>query len=224
MARHAPHSVHGSEDKIMRVRDGASTWVDIPGLNDWDRNAGERDGRSTVSDSGSPTGLAGAISAPTVEITAYAVPGHRSWEVIREAFDANAELRFQQELAAQTLVATTAGSNTAAIAGTGVVTFAGTRPTEDDLRIGARIRIGTNDYVIGTVNPETLATTVNPAPSSAVTAAVYSIRTAALQREFAGKVLATPDYHGNVSQGGELQGTLRIQLRGKMPRWTALAP
>ena len=221
MAQHAAHTVIGSEDKVARVRDGTA-WIDLPGINDWDRSGGEREGRSTTSDSGAPTGLAGPRSAPIVELAAYAVVGHRGWDVIETAFEANDELRFQQETSPQTLLT---GTGTAAISATGAVTFAGSgRPTLDDLRVGAIIRIGSNDYVIATVNPSTLATTVNPVPASQVAAAAYSIRVPALLREFAGKVLTTPTLHGSITQGGEMSGTLRVQARGVLPSWTRQAP
>lgn len=224
MARHAAHAVIGSEDKILRVRDG-STWIDVPGVNDWTISGGEREGRSTTSDSGSPSGLAGPKSAPQIECAAYGVPGHRACEVILDAFQANTELRFQMETPEQTLLATTTGSNNAAITTGGAVSFTGaSRPTLDDLRLGSLIRIGTNDYVIATVNPSTLATTVNPAPSANVAAGNYGIRTPRLLREFAAKVLSTPDHHGSIAQSGELQGTLRLQLRGELPEWAVQAP
>ena len=223
MARHAAHAVIGSEDKILRVRDG-STWIDVPGVNDWTISGGEREGRSTTSDSGSPSGLAGPKSAPQIEMQSYGVPGHRACEVILDAFQSNTELRFQMETPQQTLLAGTSGSNNCAITSAGAVTFTGTRPTLDDLRLGALIRIGSNDYVIATVNPSTLATTINPAPAANVAAANYSIRTPALRREFAAKVLSTPDHHGSIAQSGELQGTLRLQLRGELPEWTVQAP
>ena len=225
MARHAAHAVIGSEDKILRVQDG-STWIDVPGVNDWTISGGEREGRSTTSDSGSPSGLAGPKSAPQIEMQAYGVPGHRACEVILDAFQSNGELRFQMETPVQTLLATTSGGNNAAVSATGGVTFTGTgtRPTLDDLRLGALIRIGTSDFVIATVNPDTLATTVNPVPAAAVAAANYSIRTPALRREFAAKVLSTPDHHGSIAQSGELQGTLRLQLRGELPEWAVQAP
>ena len=224
MPRQVPHMVVGSEGKTLSVLDG-STWIELPGVNDWNNSGGGREGRSTTSDSGNPTGLAGAISAPSMEFPAYAVPGHQAWEVIRQAYLDNDEVRLREETPSQTLVAQTSGSVNAAIAATGVVTFTGTpRPTEDDLRLGSRIRVGTTDYIIASVNPETLATTVDPAPASAVTGANYSIRTPILRREFAAKVLETPDMHGNITQGGEFMGTLRVQLRGALPAWSTVAP
>lgn len=224
MPRQVPHMVVGSEDKSLSVLDG-STWIELPGVNDWNNSGGGREGRSTTSDSGNPTGLAGAISAPSMEFPAYAVPGHQAWEIIREAYLANDEVRLREETPSQTLVAQTSGSVNAAIAATGVVTFTGTpRPTEDDLRLGSRIRISTTDYIIASVNPATLATTVDPAPATAVSAANYSIRTPILRREFAAKVLETPDMHGNITQGGEFMGTLRVQLRGALPAWSTVAP
>ena len=223
MPRQVPHMVVGSEGKTLSVLDG-STWIEIPGVNDWNNSGGGRDGRSTTSDSGGPTGLAGAMSAPIREFGAYAVPGHRACEILREAFLANDEVRLREDTPSQTLVATTTGTTRAAIAATGVVTFSGTAPTEDDLRLGSRIRIADTDYIIASVNPTALTTTVDPAPASSVTAANYSIRTPILRREFAAKVLETPDMHGNISQGGEFMGTLRVQLRGALPAWSTVAP
>ena len=223
MARQSPHTVIGSEDKIMSVRDG-TVWERIPGLSEWNFSGGERDGRSTASDSGLPTGLAGSISAPQFESNVYAVLGHRAWEVILEGFKDNAERRYQAITAEQTLLALTTGSNRAAIAANGNVTFSGEQPTKDDLRIGAVLRIGTDDYMISRVDPSTLAAVVNPVPAAAVTAAVYSLRIPSWSIEFAAKALAVPDRSGSFSQGGELQGPFRLQLRGELPDWSIRPP
>ena len=226
MARHAPHAVIPSEDRILRVDDGG-TFIDIPGLlGDEQPSGGEREGRSTNSDAGNPTGHSGSLSAPQLEFTAYAVVGHRAYVVLENALRSGDAIRFQELTAEQPLVAMTSGSRNAAIAAnTGVVTFSGERPSvEQDLRNGAALRIGSNDYRISTVNPSTGATTVNPAPTSAVAAANYSIRIPSWMREWSAKVLACPTVNGGFSQGGEMQGPLRLQLRGMFPEFAMQGP
>ena len=228
MPRQAPHTVVGGEQKTVSVKSG-TTWLTLIAGNDWTFDGGTREGRSTTSESGAPTGLAGPSSAPIVTVNAYGVPGHAGWEVCDDRFNDGELATFRLDTASRTLLETTTGSNKAAITTAGVVTFAGDAPSRQQLREGAVLRVGASgseeDYRIRSVTQgDPQQVTVDPPPSAAVTSAVYSIRVPVYRREFQGYVLETPTQNGDIPTGGELNGTLRIQALGELPAWEIQPP
>ena len=224
MPRQAPHTVVGGEQKTVSVLDG-TTWKTLIAGNDWTIDGGTKEGRSTTSESGAPTGLAGPPSAPIVSVNAYGVPHHAAWDRVEDGFNDDLLLDFRLDTQSRMLRAMTTGTDRAAIAATGVVTFSGNPPSRQQLREGAVLRIADTDYHIRTVtqgSPQ--VATVDPAPATAVTAANYSIRVPVYRREFQGLVLETPTLHGDLPTGGELNGTLRIQALGELPAWEIQPP
>ena len=218
MTVYGPVAVHPSEGKVVSVYDTtASAWIALSGVQDWSISGGGRTGRVAGSDTNASTGLAGTEEPSTVDITALTSLGHRSWRFIHDSLRNNTLVRWRLGLLGEVLQPITTGSNTAAVATSGTVTWAGTSPALENLAEGARIRIGAagseTDVFIASVDAATKDTTVSPKPSSAITAAVYSIDIPNYQYEFNAKVLSSPTSMPEVQSGGQLEGTLNLQCR-----------
>ena len=221
MPRNAPLAAIGAEDLELSIHDGTD-WRRLKGFSGFTISGGDREGRSITSDTTGPSGAAGAEGAPQIEFESMRVPQQAAWTTVTQRYRNKTLTQFRLDTEQIMLKATTTGSQQAAIAADGVVTWSGGNPVEGEVREGAALLIGSADFDIDTVNPSTLAATVRPAPASAVSAANYSLRIPALRLEFSGFILATPTLHGSANQGAELGGPLRIQFNGPMPEWEKL--
>lgn len=222
MPRNAPIATIGAEDLELYINDGTD-YRRLKGFSGYSVSGGEREGRSIASDTTGPSGAAGAEGAPQIEFESMRIPQQAAWTTVTSRYRNKTLTQFRLDTEQVILKATTSGSDTAEIDTNGAVTWAGTVPVEGEAREGATLRIGTVDFDIDTVNPDTQATTVRPAPASAVSAGAYDIRIPRLRLEFSGFILATPTLHGSAAQGSELTGPLRIQLNGPMPDFTRQA-
>ena len=225
----APIAPHGVEDSVVSVQSGTD-WLVLPGTRGWTIDGGAREGRSVGAEGSDGAGLVGNKPAPQITIPALGLAAHGSWDVVEGAFDSGDPLNFRLEYAEMELRAVSGGSDTAAItASTGAVTWGSGAPPRSYLREGAALRIGTGngaaDYFIETVAAPSGATTVLPRPAADVSAAVYSLRIPALRLEFQAKVMEVPTILGDAPEGGELNGSLRLQATAPLPSsWDILAP
>ena len=222
MPRNAQAAVIGIDSFSLEIHDGTD-FQPLPGLSGITINAGTREGNSVQSDTSGPAAVATGESAPQIEFEGYKMPFHGNWDVVTTRYRNKLRSRFRFRTTQIFLGETTAGSNTAAIAADGVVTFAGDAPNENDLKEAAAIEISGTDYFLNSVNPDTLAATVKPAPSSAVSAANYRLRIPSVELDFSGFILMTPSLHASATQGGELSGQLQVQVDGVLPEWTVRA-
>ena len=226
MAEFASIAFVPSEGKKVSVNDGGS-WVELPGVRGWEMSGGGREGRSVSTDSSAPYGTAGVKSVPQIDIEAMAIPYHAGWIHVFDAWDDNDPVRFRLDTEKIEMIPLTTGSVKAAIATTGVVTWAGGDPQIADVPLGAALRIGTTDYFIGSVAVSSGAlgaVTVDPAPAAAVASAVYSMRIPGIRFEFNAKVLSQPVTGMSIPHGGEGTGNLMIQPIAPLARPTVLAP
>ena len=207
-------AVHGSEEKTWEVQDPSLTnprWIKIPGIKSYSFSGGEREGRSQNTDSTDPSATVGTLGATAAEITALVQLKHPGWELIDESLRERKRLFHRLTLIKNVILPTTASGTTAAIAADGTVTFAGTTPARRHLREGADLVVGSNRYVIETVNQDTLATTVEP-PSSAVSAATYSVEIPSVRYSFEGYCTRSPISTPELAEGADLEGSTMIQL------------
>ena len=99
---------------------------------------------------------------------------------------------------------------------TGTVSFVGEKPTIDNLALGADIKIGNTHNRIISVNPDSLATTVD-VPGTAVAAASYTIETPALRQKARAKVTQCPATQYGIASQSEKEGTLSLQCISMLP-------
>ena len=226
MPRNAPIVSYGSEDKIWEIWDedkgSSGDWLKVPGVRGFTFDGGTREGRSVSTDSNDPTGKVGTLTAPSATISSIVSPGHRAWQLITDSVENRDKVRCRLTLAKNAIIDLTTGSDTAAIATTGVVTWAGVTPPRRHLREGARIRIGSDNYWISTVNQTNNEVTVDPAPSSAVNAANYSIDAPQIRFEFEGFVTQSPVVTPSLDEAGEYEGDTMIQLESTLDRPTVV--
>jgi len=211
-------------DAIVEIQiAGTNTYVAIPGVSSFTPSGGEAPVTDVASFDGS-TSVVGAITSKTVEIAISGVsPLHQAMSQVLTAYENGSLTGFRREVAGDVILATTASGSTAAIATDGTVTFAGNAGADfSDNRYarGMDIKIGSNYYNIVSIdrsgtNP---VVKVAPAPSSAVTAGVYSIERPKIRQSFTGRVSNA----GNetLAQGGFLEGTISIAVSGQLGNWT----
>lgn len=211
-----------SEGKTLEVRDTANDeWLGIPGLLDFNEDAGDRDGRSTGTDSTRPHGVVSNLKAPTVTATFKFVQG-AAWDLIDAALINKTTLSWRLNTAGETVNDFTDGGTAPQVAITtaGVCTFTnGSNLTVDDFPLGSCIKIGSTLHPIRTVSVtgSVVAVTVN-AITTAVTASAFTTETAAERVSFRGKPTVAPPRQHGIAQQSEREGTLTIQALGVLPK------
>lgn len=210
-----------SEGKTLTVYDSAnSEWLDLPGLLDFTESGGERDSRSTGTDSTRPHGVVSNLKAPTVEAT-FKYVSHPNWDLVDAALINGTVLAWRFDTAGET-INDFAGETPApqvAIAASGACTFTnGDSLTIDDFPLGGCIKIGSTLYPIKTasVSGSTLTVAVK-AITSAVSAAAFSTETPGERVSFRGKPTIVPTRQHGVAQQAEREGSLMIQSLSVLP-------
>ena len=169
-------AVISSEQALLEVSTDGSTFDEVPGVSSFSLSGGDPETRQTIMFRGTRQ-KAGAAQAPTVDVElASFLPHHAAMRTLQDRFKDGEKVRIRLTTLEDEIFASTAGS-TCAIATTGVCTFVGTgNPdfTGDDYGPGFVIEVGGTKYVIdGITNAGVM--TVDPAPASAVSAAIYKI-------------------------------------------------
>lgn len=211
-----------SEGKSLSVYDTANTeWLDIPGLLDFTESAGERDTRSTGTDSTRPHGVVSNMKAPTVEATFKYVQG-AAWDLIDDALVEKTTLSWRFDTEGETVndFADVTGL-TVAIAQDGTCTFVnGSTLTADDFPLGACIKVGSTLYPLKDVTlTGSAVTTVKVEPiTSAQSASAFTVVTPAERVSFRGKPASAPPRQHGVAQQSEREGTLTIQAMSILPK------
>ena len=215
-----------SEGKTLGVEDpaNAGTFTAIPGLMDFTESSGERDTRTTGTDSTRPHGVASNMKASTIEASFLYVE-HPTWDIVDNAFINKTNLNFRFETESEIVLAQTASGVTCAIAADGTCTFVGGFPSVDELPLGSAIKIGSALHLINEVTAVSGAVTAvsTKAPASAVSAAQYSVVTPATRVSFRAKVASTPTRQHGLAQQAEREGTLTLQSLSVLPKPTLVA-
>ena len=216
-----------SEGKSLSVYDPAnSEWLDLPGLLDFTESGGERDARSTGTDSTRPHGVVSNLKAPMVEAT-FKFVSSPHWDVVDNALVNGTSLAWRFDTAGETVndFAGVSPAPQVAIAATGVCTFTnGDTLTADDFPLGACIKVGSNLHPIRTVavTGSVVAVTVN-AITSAVSATAFTTVTSGERVSFRGKPTMAPTRQHGVAQQSEREGTLSIQSLSVLPEPVRIA-
>ena len=205
-----------SEGKSAWVQDGAN-WVELPGFLDWTESGGERDSRSTGTDSTRPHGVVSNPKASTVEMT-FKYVAHPSWDVIDDAFNAKTNLNFRMDTDSEIIAAPAAQC---AIAADGTCTFTGTDASdlnEDSFPLGSDVVIGGTHYPVLQSLASNGTFAVKVKATAAVSAADFNVVTPAERVSFRGKVSMTPTRQHTLAQQSEREGTLTVQSLSMLPK------
>ena len=170
--------------------DSGTTWRRVPGVMDFTESGGEAPTRDIVPMSGGVSKRRGRARIPEITFQAFAIPLHSTWVDLRALKVSGGTALFRWSTKEDTLFAAPSGT-TAAIAVTGVVTFAGAAaasayPAALGYGPGAVIKIGSHGFRIDSANdaagtpPNQVV--VKPAPTQAVAAASFSILIGAVRR------------------------------------------
>ena len=214
-----------SEGKSLHVYDTASTsWKELPGFMDWTPSGGERDTRSTGTDSTRPHGVVSNMKAPSLECTFKYVRG-AVWDVIDSALINKTVLSFRMDTDNEIVLdGLTAGTDQVAITTAGVCTFTGRKPTIDEFPIGSDIKVGNTPYGISGVSVTGSAVSVTvDAPSSAVSASDYTVETPGERVSFRAKVSIAPTRQFTLAQQSEREGSLTLQCLSILPEPVRIA-
>lgn len=214
-----------TENAIVEVQSGTD-WLFIPGTASIAESGSEAPTRE-VATLVNKIQVVGNVAPPTIEFTisAYA-PMHDTNRVLREALINNTILSFRYRFAGQRL-ATPATGRTAAIATTGVVTFAGTGAAIDFSNEaygpGIALKIGNAYHIVDTISEDGQDLVVKPSPTSQVAAASFEVWVAPIYRpSFPARVMS----FDNVDAGSEssLATSLGIAPTSILPRFVIGAP
>lgn len=216
-----------SEGKSLSVYDNAqSEWLDLPGLLDFTESGGEKDSRSTGTDSTRPHGVVSNLKAPMVEAT-FKFVSSPNWDLVDTALVNGTVLSWRFDTAGETIndFADQATAPQVAIAVTGVCTFTnGDNLTADDFPLGGCIKIGSTLYPIKSVSVSGATVSVSvKAITSAVSAAVFTTETSGERVSFRGKPTMVPTRQHGVAQQSEREGTLSIQSLSVLPKPVRIA-
>lgn len=211
-----------SEGKTLEVYDRAnSEWLNLPGLLDWTEEAGEKDSRSTGTDSTRPHGVTSNMKAPMVRAT-FKYVSDPAWDFVDDGLVNDTVLDWRFDTAGEVIndFATAATAPEVAIAADGTCSFTnGSGLTVDDFPLGGVIKVGSTLYPIKSVSlsGSTLAVKVK-AISSAVSATAFSTETAGERVSFRGKPTEVPTRQHGLAQQSEREGTLSIQSLSVLPK------
>ncbi|MYH25521.1 MAG: hypothetical protein F4156_09860 [Holophagales bacterium] len=159
------------------------------------------------------------VPSLSVAIPSY-VPNLVAWTDILDALTKRTPLTWRLTTAEAEFFTASGAGNTVAIATTGAVTFAGTKPDfmSDEFAEGMAIRVGTAKYTIDAIS-DAGAVTVRPAPTTTVPAATeYRIINPSLRL---GPFTASVRSAGNfeLAAEGNLSTTLELTPRAQLPAW-----
>ena len=220
-----------SEGKTLSVYDAtASAWLELPGLLDFTESAGERDGRSTGTDSTRPEGVVSNMKAPTVEAT-FKYVAHPSWDLVDAAFVNKTVLSFRFDTEGEVVqdFAGVAPAPQAAISAAGACTFTNAPSgglLVDDFPLGGVIRMSSADHPIVTVSGsgDIVSSVAVKAPTAAVSAAAFTTAVSAERVSFRGKVMSAPTRQHGIAQQSEREGSLSIQCMSVLPKPVRISP
>lgn len=227
MSRQTKLAAVYSEGKSLSVYDTAnSEWLDLPGLLDFTESGGEKDSRSTGTDSTRPHGVTSNLKAPMVEAT-FKFVSSPHWDVVDTALVNDTILAWRFDTAGETVndFADQSPRPQVAIAANGACTFTnGSALTADDFPLGACIKVGSTLYPIRTVSVSgsTVSVSVN-AITSAVSASDFTTETSGERVSFRGKPTMAPTRQHGVAQQSEREGTLSIQALSVLPKPVRIA-
>lgn len=201
----------GVSGRRMRVYyDDAGTYRELQGIGSMEIASGQAQAQTyqgfegELSEAGAPE-----VGAVTFEVSSYA-PQHPSWQWMQSQLDDAQNVTIRAESREVTVSPVTSGAMTAAIATTGVVTFAGSYVLPAEVARGHCIKIGTNLYVIQSISDaDTPVVTVGPSPNSAVSAANFSIVFPILRWQISGQISQMPG--GSVGTDTLITGSFGIQ-------------
>lgn len=214
-----------SKFKIELSADG-TTWLELVGASAWTPAGGEAESRE-VDAFGRQARITGAVGIPTLEVDAVApAVMTEAWALAVQAYKNSTILQFRgtfEEVVVQALK--TANADTAAIATTGVVTFAGGGMPDfssTSFNEGLAIKIGGKDYPVSRIS-EAGVPSVYPTPGSAVAAAVYAVVIPSIRQ---GPFTARLGVAGNftVATGGDLASAMTINPTGQIPDYALVNP
>ena len=145
----------------------------------------ERDTETTSNFAG-PSQSLGEERIGEITIDSKYMPHHKSWKDLRKAFEDGSIVGLRYTI--PTAVVPTSQTARVAITSTGVVTFTdtGTPPVLDfkqpQYDVGLVIQVGSDFYVVDTINRATGAVMVTPPPGAAVAATAFSLRLPSIRR------------------------------------------
>ena len=225
MAEQGLTIISALNSQIEFSNDGGATWSEIPFTGDIEASGGEAPTNEVVTFRrvGSVVGHE-RIPGLTVQVPSY-IPHHSSWRALAAANLAGSELQFRIRTIERER-AQSGASNTAAIATTGAVTLnplVTASPAHSiDWRselygIGLGIKIVAKVYTVDTISAVGVLT-VNPSPTAAVAAAVYSVVQPRLRLgPFLARITTLAPF--NLPAEGQLNTTLGLQPVTRLPAW-----
>ena len=207
-----------------------SDYVEIPGFSD-QSGAGGGAPTADVETSAGTYRIPGDAPPATLTVTvAAAALAHRSTKLLNDALRNGTPVTLRQRTPVGSEVSASQVGRTAAIATTGVVTFASPVEPEElkadgtgEWKVGMVLQIGNAVYVIDSI-PADGDATVFPAPSQAVAAAAYSVRIPRFEREYLCNVSDALQTNYNIPSGtGVINGAFVLEPVTSPPDWTATA-
>ena len=212
----------------LHIKDG-SDYVEILGFSD-QSGAGGGAPTADVETSAGVYRVPGDAPPATLTVTiAAAALAHRSTSLLNAALRSGSPVTIRQRTPVGSEVVA-AGSQTAAIATTGVVTFAspaGLEAAKADgtglVKIGMILVIGGEAYPIDDI-PNDGEVTVFPKPANAVAAGAFSVRIPRFEREYQVSVSDALATNYNMPSGtGIVNGAVTLEPVGAAPDWTPTA-
>lgn len=202
-----------ANNAMVTVIETDGTEHTLPSVTAYVESGGERSVSEEQTFSG-PATTAEAPGKPSIQIDGLYAPHVNGWKVLSQAFNDGTNVRIRLKTEELEVFSTSAQGDTAAIATTGVVTFAGNKPdfSSDEYGTGHALKIGTKYYVIQSIvkgsGANSYTVTVD-APATAVTAANYSIVVPSLIRgPFACQVTLSDRFDLSVGQSMRGSATL----------------
>ena len=212
-------AVHGSEfSSVEYSSDQGSTWLKIPGIQSYSESGGEAPERDVVGFDGVAK-RSGHLRIPTIEMSAVYSPVHAAWAALRDVALKGALLQFRLTTKKDDVDSQTGSTNTAAIATTGVVTFAGNEPEIEAAGVapGQVLVVDSKNYVIDSISAAGVIT-VKPAPDSAIAAKEnWKIILPSVRRTFAATVRLAD--RASLESEGDMTTTLTLAPRAQLPAW-----
>ena len=200
---------------VVEMSANGTDWTEIPGLDNVDAPSGTRESTTINAFEGKRT-ITGDSDVPNITLNVVAVSPHMPVMLdIVKAFNENTNRHWRITTREDVLFQGSA-TNTAAIAITGVVTFAGTKPDfNDEYARGEVIVIGGTAYPIVSIDQSNatppVATVTVAKPSAAVTAATYKIVIPSLRYgPFIGKVTEGGSFTLGQDSGTPLSSSIVI--------------
>ena len=208
--------------KLEYSKDGGTTFIQLPFEGDISASGGEAPENDVVT-FGRIGKVVGHPRVPSLSVTIPSyVPNLAAWADIRDATVERTLLLWRLTTAESELYKASGSGNTAAIADTGIITFAGTKPdfTTNEFAEGMVVEIGTAKakYTIDQISSAGVVT-VKPAPDSAIAAtASYRVLNPSLRLgPFSASVRSAGNFE--LAAEGNLSSTLELTPRAQLPAW-----